>query len=384
MKPDNKKQPSLLFTPIKVNGVTLKNRIGVSPMVTWQAAANGIPNDFHLAHYGSFALGGAGLVMVECTAVEPRGRMASADTGIWNDAQVDAWRRITMLIKSQGSVPGIQLGHAGRKASTTKIVKRSLSDHESGWPTIAPSAIPFGGAIDRVPIEATLEDIDALQQAFVSAAVRSVRAGFEIIELHYGHGTLSNTFLSPISNHRVDRYGGSLANRMRFGLETVRRVRKVIPKSMPLFVRLSVTDYADNGWSVDDSVEFAKQLRAADVDVVDCSSGGVVDGINYTPYNTPDVQHRASARIRSEAGIATTAVGKIVDPLKAEALLRDNSATLVFIGRALLNNPHWPYTAADLLATEHTFKYPDSYDWCIGWKGFYKWRQSLQKDQNNN
>ncbi|CAG2120261.1 unnamed protein product, partial [Medioppia subpectinata] len=255
---DNKQQ-SLLFAPLTIKGVTLKNRIGVSPMVTWQAV-DGIPNDFHVAHYGQFALGGVGLVMVESTAVEPRGLITPADTGIWNDEQVEGWRRITTLIKSLGSVPGIELAHAGRKASTSVLSYSSKSlatDCENGWSTIAPSAIPFGGGLDKVPKEATLEDIEILQQAFVSAALRAVSAGFEIIDLHFAHGYLVSTFLSPISNQRTDRYGGSLENRMRFGLETARRVREVIPKSMPLFVRISVTDYADNGWDVNDSVEFA-------------------------------------------------------------------------------------------------------------------------------
>ncbi|CAG2116203.1 unnamed protein product, partial [Medioppia subpectinata] len=228
--------------------VTLKNRIGVSSMVTWQAV-DGMPNDFHIAHYGSFALGGAGLVMTEATAVELRGRITPADTRIWNDEQVEGWRRITTLIKSQGAVPAIQLAHSGRKGSTPVIwsnAKRSLPDSEGGWPTIAPSAIPFGGDIDKVPEEATGVDIKVLQRAYVSAAVRSVKAGFQIIELHYAHGYLGSVWLSPKSNQRTDNYGGSLENRMRFGLETARRVREVIPKSMPLFVRISVTDYADN------------------------------------------------------------------------------------------------------------------------------------------
>ncbi|CAG2118609.1 unnamed protein product, partial [Medioppia subpectinata] len=351
----HEKQQSVLFSPVTINGVTFKNRIGVSPMVTWKGV-DGVPNDFHIAHYGQFALGGVGLVIVEATAVEPRGCLTPADTGIWNDEQVEGWRRITTLIKSLGSVPGIQLAHAGRKASKSVdwLSSKSLAtDCKNDWSSIAPSAIAYGDDMDKVPKEATLEDIEVLQQAFVSAAVRAVSAGFEIIDLHFAHGYLVSTFLSPISNQRTDRYGGSLENRMRFGLETARRVREVIPKSMPLFVRISVTDYVNNGWDVNDSVEFAKHLKAVGVDVVDCSSGSVIKDINYSTLNPPEVQHKASAQIQREAGIATTAVGKLIDPLHAEALLRDNSATLIFIGRALLNNPHWPYTAADLLATEH-------------------------------
>ncbi|CAG2114866.1 unnamed protein product [Medioppia subpectinata] len=258
MSVHDKKQQSLLFTPIKIRGLTLKNRIGASPMATWQAV-DGIANDFHLAHYGAFALGGAGLVMVEATAIEPRGRGAKAGISIYNDKHVDALSRMTKLIKSQGAAPAIQLFHSGRKGSTAEPwanIRRQLTDDEGGWDLIAPSAIPFGDGLDRVPKEATLEDIEVLQQAFVSAALRAVKASFEVIELHYAHGFLVSSFLSLISNQRTDRYGGSLENRMRFGLETARRVREVIPKSMPLFVRISVTDYADNGWDVNDSVEF--------------------------------------------------------------------------------------------------------------------------------
>ncbi|CAG2121661.1 unnamed protein product, partial [Medioppia subpectinata] len=242
MSEQGKKQPSLLFTPLTIRGVTLKNRIGVSPMATWKAV-DGIPNDYHVMHYGSFAQGGAGLVMVEATAVEPRGRMTPAETCIYNDEQVEGWRRVTALIKSLGSVSAIQIFHVGRKGSVPanwKDFNQSyLSDDQGGWPVIAPSAIRFNDK-HRVPKEATLEDIEVLQQAFVSAALRAVSAGFEVIELHYAHGYLVNQWLSPACNQRTDRYGGSLENRMRFGLETARRVREVIPKSMPLFVRISV------------------------------------------------------------------------------------------------------------------------------------------------
>ncbi|CAG2169948.1 unnamed protein product [Oppiella nova] len=199
-----------------------------------------------------------------------------------------------------------------------------------------------------------------------------------VIELHYAHGYLGSTWLSPLTNTRTDRYGGSLENRMRFGLETAHRVRTVIPKETPLFVRISVTDYeVDGGWDVTQSVEFAKRLKAIGVDAVDCSSGGVVAHVDYGPLNTPEVQHKASATIQREAGIPTAAVGKIVHPFQAERLLQGNSATLIFIGRAFLNNPHWAYGAADALANPESFKYPDPHDWFIGWKAFYKWRQDL-------
>ncbi|CAG2180013.1 unnamed protein product, partial [Oppiella nova] len=234
--------------------------------------------------------------------------------------------------------PAIQLAHAGRKASTPVIWKgvrgETLTAENGGWDIVAPSAVAYDDK-SQVPKEATLEDIEVLQKAFETAAIRAVKAGFEAIELHYAHGYLISTYLSPLSNTRTDRYGGSLENRMRFGLETAHRVRKVIPKETPLLVRISVTDYADGGWDVTQSVEFAKRLKAIGVDVVDCSSGGVVGNVDYGPLNTPEVQHKAAATIQREAGIPTAAVGKIVHPFQAEKLLQDNSATLIFIGRAL-------------------------------------------------
>ncbi|CAG2176823.1 unnamed protein product, partial [Oppiella nova] len=273
---------------------------------------------------------------------------------------------------SQGAVPAIQLAHAGRKGSTPVIGKgvrgETLTAKNGGWDIVAPSAIAYNDDKSQVPKEATLEDIEVLQKAFVTAAIRAVKAGFEAIELHFAHGFLGSTWLSPLSNTRTDRYGGSLENRMRFGLETAHRVRKVIPKETPLLVRISVTDYDNGGWDVTQSVEFAKRLKAIGVDVVDCSSGGVFGNVDYGSLNTAEVQHKAAATIQREAGIPTAAVGNIVHPFQAEKLLQDNSATLILIGRAFLNNPHWAYGAADVLANPETFKYPEPYDWCIGAK----------------
>jgi len=321
------------------------------------------------------------MVVTEATAVEARGRITPSCTGIWKDEHITGWKRIVEFIKSQGSVPAMQLAHSGRKGSTSVIWKgrgESIPDDQGGWPTIAPSAIPFQEK-DKVPKETTLEDIEEIQQAFVSAAKRAIKAGFQVIELDYAHGYLPSTFLSSHSNKRTDRYGGSLENRMRFCVETTLKVRQVIPEEMPLMVRISVSDFADNGWDVQQSIELAKQLKAVGADLVDCSSGGVVSGIEYGPFNSTEVQHKAAQTIQRDAGIPTAAVGKIINPLLAEKLLQDKNATLIFIGRAFLNNPHWPYMAADTLANPETFKYPDSYDWCIGWKGFYKWRQELQE-----
>ncbi|XP_054152833.1 NADPH dehydrogenase-like [Oppia nitens] len=380
------KSVSKLFEPLTIRGQVLKNRIGVSPMVTWMADSDGQATDFHLAHYGQFALGGAGLVVLESTAVEARGRITPSDLGIWSDHQVDGLSRIARFLSGQGSLPGIQLAHSGRKGSTSaeSLSSQSLAigDGSGGWPTIAPSAIPFGAGISQVPIEATVDDLLTIRQSFVLAAVRAVRAGFQLIELHYGHGYLVNQFLSPVTNRRTDQYGGSLDNRMRLGLEIVADVRQAIPDNIILAVRISFSDYADNGWDLRQSIDLSKQLKQLGVDLLDVSSGGVVSGVNYSAINTPDQQHRASDAIQREAGIRTTVVGKIIDPVLAEKLLQSNCATIVLIGRAFLNDPHWPYKAADILNGQ-SFKYPQSYDWCIGWKAMYKWRQDLYTDQND-
>ncbi|XP_054152832.1 uncharacterized protein LOC128951609 [Oppia nitens] len=383
----NQNDMSKLFEPLTIRGQVLKNRIGVSPMIIFMAdPMDGQANDFHLAHYGQFALGGAGLVVLESTAVEARGRITPSDLGIWSDHQVDGLSRIAKFLTGQGSLPGIQLAHSGRKGSTSveSVSSQSLAIGDGGgWPTIAPSAIPFGAGISQVPTEATVDDLLTIRQSFVLAAVRAVRAGFQLIELHYGHGYLVNQFLSPVTNRRTDHYGGSLDNHMRLGLEIVADVRQAIPDNIILAVRISFTDYADNGWDLRQSIEFSKQLKQLGVDLLDVSSGGVVSGVNYSIINTPDRQHRASEAIQREAGIRTTVVGKIVDPLLAEKLLQTNSATIVLIGRAFLNDPHWPYSAADKLNDNQSFKYPDPYDWCIGWKAMYKWRQDLYTNQND-
>ncbi|XP_054152795.1 NADPH dehydrogenase-like [Oppia nitens] len=377
MSTDSKQQPpqvvSKLFEPLTIKRTQFKNRIGVSPMVTWAAKEDGLPVDFHLAHYGQFALGGAGLVVCEATAVEPRGRITAADTGLWSDKHVQPWRRVTDLLRSLGCVPGIQLAHAGRKASTSVESRssQSLATSQGGWDTVGPSGLAFSDQI-KEPKAATVVDLEVIGDAFASAAQRAVRAGFEFIELHFAHGYLLSTFLSPLTNQRQDKYGGSLENRMRFGLEIVDKVRVAIPNDIVLAVRISFTDYADDGWELKQSVEFAKQLKAHGVDLVDVSSGGIIGGIDYSPFNTADQQHSAAAVIQRDSGLPTAAVGKIIDPLFAERLLKDNVSTFVFIGRAFLNEAHWPYRASDLLQ-DQSFKYPQSYDWCIGWTAFFKW-----------
>ena len=370
---------SVLFTPVKFRGVTIKNRIGVSPMCQY-TAEDGFVNDWHMVNYGSFATGGAGLIMIEATGVEARGRISPGCPGLWKDEQIEPMARITKFLKSYGAVPAIQLAHGGRKASTVPpwIGHDSIAEKDGGWETIGPSALAFGGPIWKVPKEATLEDIELIKTAFVDSTKRAVKAGFELIELHFAHGYLISTFLSPITNKRTDKYGGSLENRMRLALEIVQEVRKVLPEELPLAVRVSVTDYVENGWDVEQTIEFCKELKKLNVDFVDCSSGGVAV-VDYNPLNSSKAQIDAAIRIHNEVGIQVAAVGKIREPLQAEEILK-RGASLVLLGRAFLNDPHWPYQAADVLADAKSFKYPSQYEWCIGWKAMVKWRQ----DANNN
>ncbi|CAG2167041.1 unnamed protein product, partial [Oppiella nova] len=300
-----------------------------------KANINNLVNDLrnlHITkvHYGSFATGGAGLVMIEGNSVEKRGRVTAGCAGIWSDHQIEPWRRITKFLKSEGSVPAIQLAHAGRKACTQPVVNTSIADEDGGWPTIGPSAVPFSKSLWKVPKEATIEDIEELEESFVSAAKRAVEAGFEVLELHFAHGYLVSSFLSPLTNQRTDKYGGSLENRMRFGLEIASKVRKSIPEDIPIGVRISVTDYADNGWDIKQSIDFAKELKKIGIDFIDCSSGGVVSYVDYNFLNTNVVQLKGAQSIQKEVGIATAAVGKITDPHFAEKILQENGATLIF------------------------------------------------------
>ncbi|XP_054169315.1 NADPH dehydrogenase-like [Oppia nitens] len=382
MSPSKK---SLLFSPLTIRGVTLKNRIVVSPMCQYMCE-DGMVNDWHLVNYGSFATGGVGLIVVEATGVEARGRISPGCPGLWKDEQIEPWKRVTSFLKTQGCVAGIQIAHAGRKASTLPpwIGRDSIDDKDGGWPTIGPNAVAFGDRADKVPKEATVEDIEEIKKSFVSACERAVKAGFEVIEFHFAHGYLVSTFLSPITNQRTDKYGGSLENRMRLGLEIADSVRKALPQNIVIGARVSVTDYVENGWDLKQTIEFSKQLKKLGLDFVDCSSGGIVSTVNYGPLNTNETHLTAAAAVQKEVQIPTAAVGKIIDPLFAEKILQDNGATLIFIGRAFLNNPHWVYTAADALADEKSFKYPNSYNWCIGWQNGGKWRKEINTDKNNN
>ena len=337
-----------LFDPLTLKSVTLRNRIGVSPMCMY-SAEGGLVNDWHFVHLGSRAVGGAGLVIQEATAVLPEGRITPGDAGIWMDAHVEPLARLNRFIKAQGAVAGIQLAHAGRKASAALPWKGGahLADTAGGWEPVGPSPIAWGEELDRVPRELSVSDIHHVIGAFVSAAQRAAAAGFEWVEIHAAHGYLAHEFLSPISNQRTDEYGGSFENRIRFVLELTAAVRAVWPEKYPLTARLSCTDWAAGGWSLDESVELARRLKAAGVDLIDCSSGGTVPHARI-PVR-PGYQVEFAERIRREAGVATAAVGLISDPTQADGILRNGQADLVLLARELLRDPYWPYHAARAL-----------------------------------
>jgi len=327
-----------LFTPLALRGVTLRNRIAMSPMCMYSAGEDGIATDFHLAHLAARATGGVGLIITEATAVEARGRISTNDLGLWDDAQVESLGRIVRLCKAQGTVMCTQLAHAGRKAWTP-------TKGAGPFPSVAPSAIPFD-ADWVVPHELTRAELDAIISAYRAAAQRALRAGFDAIELHSAHGYFLHQFLSPISNHRTDEYGGSLENRARMLLRVVDGVRAVLPESQPLLVRLSSTDWIEGGLTLDDQVQVARWLKTHGVDLVDCSSGGSTPQL---PPVGPGYQVPFAERIRREAGIATMAVGLITTPELAEEIVRNGRADVVAMGRELLRNPYWPLHAARAL-----------------------------------
>ncbi len=339
---------SHLFQPFTVKSITLRNRIGVSPMCMY-SSDDGVANDWHLVHLGARAAGGAGLVIAEATAVTPEGRITPGDAGIWSEKHVEPIARINRFIKTQGAVPGIQLAHAGRKASASRPWDGGghLADNQGGWPTVAPSAIAFGGGLTKVPHELSAAEIAKLYDDFAAAAKRALAAGCEWVELHCAHGYLGHEFLSPISNQRTDRYGGSFDNRIRFVLELTRAVRGAWPDRLPLTVRLSCSDWIDGGWTIDESVALAKKLKAEGVDLIDCSSGGTSETARIpvgAGYQVP-----FSARIRREAGIATATVGMITDPMQADQIVRNEDADLILMAREFLRDPNWPLRAARAL-----------------------------------
>ena len=341
---------SKLFSFIKIRSIEIKNRIVVSPMCQY-SSNDGIPTDWHLVHLGSRAVGGAGIVFTEATAVSPEGRISPDDAGIWNDVQVNAYKKITSFIKSQNSVPGIQLAHAGRKASTFSPWKGNgkVSIENGGWQTLAPSAIQFGDDYPS-PKEMDYKDIKVIIDQFREAAKRSIDAGFEIIELHFAHGYLVHEFLSPISNHRTDNYGGSLENRCRFAIEIVKSVREVIPDATPLFVRISASDWVEGGWDIEQSVQLAKWLKDIVVDLIDCSSGGNVSNAKIPAG--PGYQIPFSQRIKKEANILTGGVGFITTAEQADQIINSDQADFVFLAREMLRDPYWALHAAKKLNVE--------------------------------
>jgi len=335
---------SLLFTPLKLRELEFKNRIFVSPMCQY-SAREGVPNEWHLVHLGSRAVGGAGLVLTEATAISPEGRISAEDTGLWNEEQTKAFKPIVDFIKSQGARAGIQLAHAGRKASNKApwFGSGPLSLSEGGWVPVGPSALPFSPSSPR-PREMNEADMKKVIQDFINATQRSRQAGFEVIEIHMAHGYLLNEFLSPLANQRRDSYGGSLENRMRFPLEVARAVRDNWPTTLPLFVRISATDWVEGGWDVNDSVVFAKELKNCGIDLMDCSSGG--NSAHAKIDAKPGYQVPFAERVRKEAGLPTAAVGLITTARHAEEILKSGQADAVFLARELLRDPYWPLRAA--------------------------------------
>lgn len=346
---------SRLFEPYSLKDVTLRNRVVVSPMCQY-SSDNGFPNDWHLVHLGSRAVGGAGLVIVEATAVSPEGRISPADSGIYLDDHVEPFARIVRFMKEHGAVPGIQIAHAGRKASANKPWEgdNHIETGPLGWDTIAPSAVAFGGNLTKVPKEMTTADIARVRDNFVAAAKRSLAAGFEWLELHFAHGYLAHEFYSPLANRRTDSYGGSFDNRTRFILETLSAVREVWPQRFPLTARLSVTDWLDGGVTLEESIELTRRMKDAGLDLLDVSHGFVTPDISKIPW-APGFLAGHSAQIRKEAGIPTGVGWMISDPKQAEEIVASGQADLVFLARELLRDPYWPYHAAKALGVEDAF-----------------------------
>jgi len=341
---------SKLFSPLKIRNIELKNRIAVSPMCQY-SSVNGLPNDWHLVHLGSRAVGGVGLILTEATAVSPEGRISPDDAGIWNDEQAKAYRRITSFIKSQNAVPGIQLAHAGRKASTYSPWKGKgeVKIENGGWQTLAPSPIMFAENLPN-PKEMDSNDISLVINQFTKAAIRAIEAGFEVIELHFAHGYLVHEFYSPITNKRNDKYGGNLENRSRLAIEISESVRKTIPNNTPLFVRISSTDWVNDGWDIEQSVQLAKWLKEVGVDLIDCSSGGNVP--NAKIPTAPGYQIPFSERIKNEAKILTGGVGLITTAEQAEEIIRFEKADIVLLAREMLRDPYFALNAAKKLNVE--------------------------------
>lgn len=337
---------SLLFSPLKIREITLKNRIVVSPMCMY-SAKDGVPNIFHQTHLGAMALGGSALVMVEATGVVMEGRISTGCLSLSNDEQEVAFKPIVNIIKSQNAIAAIQLAHAGRKASfstpTNEAGPRLLSPSEGGWNTVGPSAIAFDEK-SSTPKELTKEEMLNLIEAFVKSAKRALNVGFEVIEIHSAHGYLLHEFLSPLSNTRSDEFGGSLENRMRFPLMVAKALREFWPQHLPVFVRISATDWSPEGWNINDSIIYAQELKKLGIDLVDVSTGGNVSHVKIPV--APGYQVQFSSEIKTKAHIKTGAVGLITQARQAENILLKEEADLIFLARTLLKNPNWPLSAS--------------------------------------
>ena len=346
-----------LFSPFQLRSVVFPNRIGVSPMCEY-SSEDGFANDWHLVHLGARAQGGAGLVMTEASAVTPEGRISINDLGIWKDEHITKLQQIAQFIHSQGARAGMQLAHAGRKGSMTAPFggERLLTEEEGRWEPLAPSATPFSPTY-AVPKELDEAEIAGVVSAFADAARRADKAGFDVVEIHAAHGYLLHEFLSPLANKRVDQYGGSFENRIRLLLEVVDAVRAVWPDRLPLFVRISATDWMEGGWSADESVALARKLREHGVDLVDASSGGQVPNAKIPAG--PGFQVPFAARMRKEAGIATAAVGLITEAKQANGIVANGEADIVLLAREMLRDPYWPLHAAAALG--ETASWPVQY-----------------------
>jgi 2,4-dienoyl-CoA reductase-like NADH-dependent reductase (Old Yellow Enzyme family) len=343
-----------LFDPLPIRGVTLLNRIFVSPMCEY-SSADGFANDWHFVHLGSRAVGGAGLVFTEATAVTPEGRISPEDLGIWKDEHIEMLARIVRFVHEQGSVAGMQLAHAGRKASTYRPWSGNgiVGDDEGGWSEVlAPSAVRFADNYPQ-PREMTKDDIAQITHAFAAAAGRALAAGFRVLEIHAAHGYLIHEFLSPLSNQRRDEYGGSFENRTRLAREIAAAIRRVWPQELPLFTRISATDWVEGGWDVEQSIELARQLKTLGVDLIDCSTGGNVSHVRIPV--SPGYQTPFAERVRKDANILTGAVGMITSATQAEHIIGSGQADAVIIARELLRDPYFPLRAARELGQEITW-----------------------------
>jgi len=342
---------SKLFSPMQMRSLTLRNRIFVSPMCQY-SCQDGLPNDWHMVHLGSRAVGGAAMVIAEATAVAPEGRISPSDCGLWNDAQAEAFAPIAHFIAAQGALPAIQLGHAGRKASVMPPWQGGGAAQEDagGWQPVAPSALPFGPGSPQ-PRQLEVADLERIAAQFEASARRALKAGFQVVEIHMAHGYLLHQFLSPLSNKRDDAFGGRLENRMRLPLEVAHRVRAIWPEELPVMVRLSVTDWVDGGWDLAQSLVLCEHLKELGVDLIDCSSGGLVPDAVIPA--APGFQTPFAAEIRKKIGIATGAVGLITAAVQAEQILATGSADVVLLARELLRDPYWPIHAAAELKADH-------------------------------